>query len=120
VTSALNGGLAVIANDPAGYLASIAHFICHAGDQQRDPLIRNIADVNQRWPGFRGPRNAGHLEILKAGLVLDDRSAKIEYPSVYHEWLNDNRSASGGGAGAVSALKPQGEKVRIEFAKVTV
>jgi hypothetical protein len=120
VTSALNGGLAVVANDPAGFLASIAHFICHAGDQKRDPLIRNIADVNQRWPGYRGPRNWAHLAILQAGLVLDDRSAKIEYPSVYRQWLDDDRSAGGGGAGGVAALKPQGDKVRIEFAKVMV
>jgi hypothetical protein len=116
VTSALNGGLAVIANDPAGYLASIALFICHAGDQKRDPLVRNIADVNQRWPGFRGPRNTAHLAILQAGLVLDDRSAKIDYPGVYHEWLNDNRSSHGGGAGVVLSVKPQGEQARVEFA----
>jgi hypothetical protein len=120
VTTAINGGLAVIAGDPAGYLASIALFLCHAGDSKRDPLVRNIADVNQRWPGFRGPRNAAHLAILQAGLTLDDRSAKIDYPAVYRQWLNDNRSSSGGGAGAVAAVKPQGDKVRIEFAKQMV
>jgi hypothetical protein len=113
--------LQIVVATPKGYLASVAHYLCHSGDASKDPVVRSIGAVLTRWPGFRGPRNAAQVAIASAGLELDDRSAHIEYPSVSRTYFNGGGGgASGGGQGVIKSLKPQGDKLRIEFATVKV
>ena len=107
--------VAVVGTDPKGYLAASAMYTCGAGGK-RDPLLRYIGEAFQRWSGYRGPRTATMTAILGAGLELDDRSAKIDYPSVDREWFERNGGSSGGGNGPLSAVKAQGDKVHFEFA----
>jgi hypothetical protein len=106
----------VIGAEPRPYLAAVAFYICGANAEKPDPIVRTIGGAFARWPGHRGPRTSAHTAILTAGLELDDRSARIDYPEVRREWLEQNGGSSGGGEGTISAVKPQGDKVRIEFA----
>jgi hypothetical protein len=111
----------IIAN-ARGYLAAMAYDVCHSGDEKRDPNIRALAEAMIFWPGFRGPRNATQIAIASAGLQLDDRSARIEYPSVDRQWLGGRGfegGSSGGGSGVVKSVKPQGDLIHIEFNSVT-
>jgi hypothetical protein len=112
----------IIVATPKGYLAASAHYICHSGDDKADPNIRALAGALLYWPGFRGPRNATQIHIASAGLQLDDRSAKIEYPSVSRPWFSRHAggSSSGGGNGVVAAIKPQNDLMHVEFTKVSV
>jgi hypothetical protein len=114
----LLGAMAVVANDPEGYLAASAHYSCHAGDEkEKDALLRHIGESLHRWPGFRGPRNAIHTALLTAGLQLDQRDAKIDFPSVSREWFERNGGWHSWGKGVVGKLKPEGDKAHLEFAK---
>ncbi len=108
--------LAVVANDPRGYLAATAFYSCGAATDKPDPLVRKLGSTMLRWPGHRGPRSSAHTAVLTAGLELDDRSARIEYPDTNRGWFDQNGSSSGGGFGAVASVKAQGDKTRIEFA----
>jgi hypothetical protein len=112
----LAGAVGVLVNDPASYLASVAMFTCKAGGK-RDALIRFLGGAMQRWPGFRGPRTAGHTAMLTGGIKLDDRDAKIEFPQIRRMWFDGGESTRGGGRGPVSAVKPGGETTVVEFVK---
>ena len=112
---------AIAVNDPAGYLASTAHYVCHSGDStEPDALVRYLGEALQRWPGFRGPRNAALTTILAAGLELDDRSAKIEYPGVDREWFKRAGGWHSWGRGVIGTIKPAGAKHHIEFKTQTI
>jgi len=111
-----DGLLGVVVSDTRGYLASTAFYACGAAGEKPDPLVRKLGNVMQRWPGHRGPRTSAHTAILTAGLELDDRDARIEYPDVSRDWFDQNGGSSGGGDGAIAAVRPQGDKVRVEFA----
>lgn len=110
------GLLAVVANDPRGYLAATAHYTCGAAEEKVDPLIRTLGSAMERWPGHRGPRTSAHTAILTAGLELDDRGAQIQYPDIRRGWFSQSGSSSGGGYGKISAVKPEKDKVRVDFA----
>jgi hypothetical protein len=105
---------------PKGYLAGVAHYICHSGDAKKDPLIRALGNVLMSWPGFRGPRNAAQIAIASAGLELDDRSAKIDFPGVHRQYFSESGDSHGGTGGVIKSLKPQGDKTHIEFTTVKV
>ena len=113
----------VIHANAKGYLAAMAHVICHSADEKsekKDPVVRALGESLIFFPGFRGPRNATQMAIASAGLQLDDRSAKIEYPSVDRQWFSTGfGGSSGGGSGVVKSVKPQGELIHIEFNSVT-
>ena len=109
----------IIHANAKGYLAAMAHVICHSGDEKKDPVVRALGESLIFFPGFRGPRNATQMAIASAGLQLDDRSAKIEYPGVDRQWFSTGAGgSSGGGNGIVKAIKPQGELEHIEFTTV--
>lgn len=108
----------IVVATPKGYLAAVAHALCHVGDKKWDALIRAIGESVRRYPGFRGPRNATQVAIASAGLELDDRSARIEYPGVNREFFPAEGGSSGGGNGVIKTMKPQGDTVHIEFATV--
>jgi hypothetical protein len=113
-----------IINSPSVYLASVALSTCMTVGQERDAkrdiLIRLLGDAMQRWPGFRGPRTATHSAILGAGITLDDRDAKLEYPDVTRPFGAGGGSRSGGGSGVVAKLKPAGKLTTVEFKKQMV
>lgn len=118
-TAYFETAIAVVANDPAGYLAAGAHYVCKQKPEP-DALVRIIGEVFGHWPGYRGPRNAGITTIMTAGLELDQRDAKPEYPEVNRGWFDRNSGSNGGGGGIVAKVQPQGQKVRVEFAKKLV
>jgi hypothetical protein len=113
-----------IITTPSVYLASAAMVTCMTVGQERnahhDILIRLLGDAMQRWPGFRGPRTAAQTGILTAGIVLDDRDAKLEYPGVDRPFDGGGGSRSGGGSGVIGALKPSGKTTTVEFKKQMV
>ena len=115
-TPFLLGAVGVLVNDPGGYLASVALYTCKSTGK-RDPLVRFLGGAMQRWPGYRGPRTASHTAMLTNGIKLDDRAAKVEYPEVRRMWFDGSQSTSGGGSGAVSAVKAGGATTVVEFAK---
>jgi len=49
---------------------------------------------------------------LTRGISLDDRDAKLEYPSVDRPFDGFGPSTSGGGAGVIAKLQPAGTDVR--------
>lgn len=110
------GLMAVVANDPRGYLAAAAHYTCGAAEEKVDPLIRTVGLTMERWPGHRGPRTSAHTAVLTAGLELDDRAAQIEYPDTHRGWFAQSGSSSGGGYGKISAVKPRKDLVQVDFA----
>ena len=55
---------------------------------------------------------------MTAGIELDDRDARIEYPGVLRSWVARNSGSSGGGEGAVKSIKASGKSVRIEFVNI--
>jgi len=116
--SFLEQASALVIGDANGYLASLALHLCFSFGDKPDYLIRILGAAMSRWPGFRGPRTAAHTAILTAGIVLDDRDARIEYPDVSRPWINGNASSGGGGTGGVASVKASGETTTIEFAKV--
>lgn len=122
--SFLDGAMGPIVSDPAAYLAGIAMMMCANGTKERgepqDVLIRTLAGATQRWPGFRGPRNATLTAILAASIELDDADAKLEVPSVSRTFAAYDGSRSHGGAGVIGKLKPAGKKTTVEFKKQMV
>lgn len=107
--SFLDKAMGPVISHPTTYLAAIALTTCSEETRERnapqDVLIRSLSDAMQRWPGFRGPRTATQTAILGAGIELDDRDAKIEYPSVYRQFASGGGSRFGGGAGVIAKLK---------------
>src|SRR5262249_1543588 len=82
--SFLDTAITPIVNNPEAYLASVAFITCFTVGQEhgapRDVLVRELGAGMQYWPGFRGPRTAAESAILMAGITLDDRDAKLDYP----------------------------------------
>ena len=113
-----------IVSNPGAYLASIALATCATVGQDRnakhDVLTRMLGESLERWPGFRGPRTATHTAILGAGISLDDRDAKLEYPDVHRNFGGRNGGFSGGGAGVIGKMKASGKTVNVEFKKQMV
>lgn len=113
-----------ISSNPSVYLASVAYVTCMTAGQERhtkhDFLVRALGDAMERWPGYRGPRTATQTAILSAGITLDDRDAKLEYPSVSRSFGGGGGSRSGGGDGVIGSLKPSGKTVTVTFKKQMV
>lgn len=116
--SFLEQAMALVIGSPNGYLASMSLYLCGAVTEKEDYLIRILGSALSRWPGFRGPRTAAHTAILTAGITLDDRDARIEYPDVGRPWIEGSGSSGGGGTGEVAAVKAKGATTTIELAKV--
>src|SRR5262249_55128690 len=74
----------------------------------------------QYWPGFRGPRTTAESAILQAGITLDDRDAKLDFPHKSRPFSTGSRTLSGGGAGVVVKLTPSGKTTTVEFKKIMV
>jgi hypothetical protein len=116
--SFLEQAMAVVIGSADGYLAGLSLYLCGSITEKEDYLVRILGSAMSRWPGFRGPRTAAHTAILTAGITLDDRDARLEYPSVDRPWLQGSGSSGGGGTGEVASIKTKGEVTTIEFAKV--
>jgi hypothetical protein len=116
--SLLEQAAAVVIGEANGYLASLSLHLCESFGDKPDYLIRILGAAMSRWPGFRGPRTAAHTAILTAGITLDDRDARIEYPDVTRPWISGSGSSGGGGTGGIASVKASGETTTIEFAKV--
>lgn len=116
--SALEQAMSIVTATPNGYLAALAVAICGRFDERRDYAVRTLAGLVRYLPGHRGPRNAAHTAIMNAGLQLDDRDAKIEYPELTRPWLDTSGGSSGGGWGQVAKVTAKGENTAIEFSKV--
>jgi len=97
--------MAPIVGSPATYLASVALVTCMTVGQERssEPDVL-LGDALARWPGFRGPRTATETAILTAGISLEDRDAKLEYPSVDRPFGGFGASTGGGGASVIAKL----------------
>ncbi len=106
------GAATVIANDPNGYLAAAALYACQS--QKVGPVAAHLADAMERWPGFRGPRNAALTAMVAANVKLDDRSAHIEWPGIRRF---PKKGITGGVRGTVAAVKVSGGTTTIEFVK---
>ena len=116
--SFLEQAMALVIGSPDGYLASMSLYLCGTVSKQEDYLIRILGSALSRWPGFRGPRTAAHTAILTAGITLDDRDARIEYPEVGRPWISGSGSSGGGGTGEIASMKAKGATTTIDFAKV--
>lgn len=116
-TSPLSQALGMVVDTPNGYLASLALYYCSKFEKEQDYLARMLGIQLASWPGFRGSRNAVHTAIRLANIQLDDRDARIDYPSVQRS-IGENGSSSGGGSGAIAKVTEKGDTTVIEFAKV--
>lgn len=120
----LDGAMAPIINSPNAYVASVAYTLCMGSGQEGaaepDVLVRSLVDALTRWPGFRGPRTAAHTAVLTAGIELDDRDAKLDYPDVERSFGRGGGSHDGGGIGVIGAIKPAGKTMTVTFRKQMV
>lgn len=108
----------VIVNQPNGYLAALAYVICQHGTiETADYLGRSLAGSMVHWPGYRGPRTTALTAIMNAGIQLDDRDARLEFPRVDRGWIGSSTGASGGGGGVIASIKRTGDTAVITFAK---
>jgi hypothetical protein len=110
--------LAMLVGTPNGYLASLSLHLCGQLTDKEDYLVRTLGGLLSRWPGFRGPRTAAQTAILTAGLELDDRDARLEYPDVSRPWIGSHGSSNGGGRGEIAKVSTSGGITTIVFAKV--
>ena len=112
--------MAVVIGQPNGYLAALAMFRCGTAvtpaGQQPDYLTRFLGSLMTRWSGFRGPRTATQTAILLAGIALDDRNAKLDFPDVERH-IEGNASTGANGIGAIASVKIDGAAATITFAK---
>lgn len=122
----LYDSLSLLTSERDPSLASLAFFLCRQPGASPDPLVRFLGIAMERWPGFRGPRNAAHAALLQAEFKLDDRDARITYRDLNRSsdqrgaWITGSGNMHGGGEGVVAAVKPDGDKVRVEFVKKMV
>jgi hypothetical protein len=114
----LQQAMARVIGTPNGYLAGLAFYLCSAMNEQHDYAVRSLGQVLHRWPGFRGPRNAIHTAVLAAGITLDDRDARIQYPDLSRPWIDESGSSGGGGRGAVQSVKASGDTATVTFTKI--
>ncbi len=122
--SFLDGAMAPLINDANTYLASVAHTICMGVGQdkktQPDLLVRELGSALMRWPGYRGPRSAAQTAVMAAGIELDDRDARLDYPDVSRSFGAYGGSHGGGGTGVVATVKSAGEKATVTFKKQSI
>jgi hypothetical protein len=122
--SFLDTAMTPITTNPSAYLASVALVTCMTvgqdHDAKHDVLIRTLGTEMLYWPGFRGPRTAAESAILMAGISLDDRDAKLDFPRKSRPFGERGGSRSGGGAGVIAKLTPAGKMVTVEFKKQMV
>lgn len=109
----------VALDHPAVYLSAYAFIRCAQGsDVKEDVLMRTLGSEMAWRPGLRGPRTAAHTAALAANIQLDDRDAKIGFPSTNHtEEFPRATGWNGGGQGVVAKVDASGDKVTIGFAK---
>ena len=103
---------------PEGYLAANALISCQG--KQYDYLNKNLGDGLAYSPGFRGPRTAAMTAIRAANLELDERGAKISYPSFNLPLAIDNSPKTKGDGyvkGVIASVKAEGDLVKITFPK---
>lgn len=122
--SFLDKAMGPVVSHSSAYLAAVAMAICRVSSQeqgtQQDVLIRALGDAMQRWPGYRGPRTETETAIMSAGIELDDRDVKLEYPHVYRDFASGGGSHSGGGRGVIAKLKAGAKTTTVEFKKQLV
>ena len=105
-----------IANDPNAYLAALAYVQCTAGGEGSGLLARWLSAAMNRWPGFRGPRTTALTTIMNAGIELDDRDARLEFPRISNNWLaGGGTSSSSSGRGKVGKVEQQGKTAIVTF-----
>ncbi len=102
-----------ITSTPHGYLAAVAYALCR--EEKPDALTSTIGGVINYQPGLRGPRTATVMEILRAGIVLDDATAKLEVPTVRRTF--PAQTVNGVRLGTLGAVKAQGATATITYAK---
>jgi hypothetical protein len=105
--------------DPEGYLASVALQQClmlTAPTDKPDALSHMLGSVLQRWPGYRGPRNAALTAIIAANLQLDKRDTALDVPDVYRTFFDSSLYGTNGGGGIITSIKPSGPVATIAFA----
>ncbi|MBA3453161.1 MAG: hypothetical protein H0T42_08715 [Deltaproteobacteria bacterium] len=119
-------------SDPNVYLAAVAMVTCNTKglekDGRNDHSIEMLSDAMNRWPGFRGPRNATQSMIMTTGVELDDRDAKLDYPGVLRYFSSGMGRGEGkninegkyGGIGTVASVKKSGDTALITFKKEMV
>ncbi len=108
----------VVLTDPDGYLASMALATCHA-DAEKDQLAVSLGNALMRYPGFRGPRTASMMAMANAGITLDDRDKRLDFPNVHHDsWFHAQYAYGGGGGnGVIATAKSDGKVVHVTFTK---
>jgi len=108
--------MAPIIRDPGAYLASLAVALCRASSE-RDEVVHGLGNLMERWPGFRGPRNAALNAMVSAGITLDDRNAQLRFPFVTREWFGPRRYGRDGGSGlgVIAKVTAKGKQVHVEF-----
>jgi hypothetical protein len=109
----------VILFEPRGYLAATAHSVCLSLEGKPDVLGTELGGRLVSYAGYRGPRNATHMAIRAANIVLDDRKASIEYPQVHRpSWFSGSSVGYGGGSiGVVAKLETADDQITITFPK---
>lgn len=122
--SFIDSAMGPIVSNPEVFLASVALNTCRTvGAEKRakqDILVRALGDALSRWPGYRGPRTSTETAIMTAGIELDDRDAKLDFPGVSRPFAGGAGSRSGGAQGVVASLKPTGPDVTVAFKKQLV
>jgi hypothetical protein len=110
--------MGVVSNSPGGWLALAAYHTCTrdfgSGSDNKDSLSSTIGSVLSFLPGYRGPRLATQAAIMNAGLVLDDSSAKIDYPNIDYRSKFDGSAARGYFA-TVGKITVKGDKAEVAF-----
>ena len=104
---------------PDGYLAALSLNVCAKLENKTDALSRVIGAALERWPGFRGPRTGAQTAILTAGLQLDQRDAKIDFPDLKRDFIDGDHNV-GTTIGAITTVKVDGDKATVTFAKQKV
>lgn len=100
----------VITSHPEGSLAATAYVNCLPdAEEKSSKFLRTLLGTSlERWPGYRGPRNAVLSEVLKAGIELDQRGAELKLPDFDRTFFPHGYQSSemgSTGVGVVKALK---------------
>jgi len=108
--------IGVIVGDPVGYLTANSYFICSKNESDTGPFANKLASAMMWWPGFRGPRTAAHSTILNAGIELDKKDAKLDFPTERLGWMGAGDGKGDYGRGVVGGVKVTGDTATITFA----
>ena len=121
--SFLDTAITPITTNPSTYLASIALVTCMTVGQDKPSPTSSSACWGKSSSTGRdsgAPAPPSSRRILTAGVTLDDREAKIEYPIQRRPFGRHDVNLSGGGEGVIAKLKPSGKTVTVEFKKQMV